>query len=344
MKTILVNEPTSTMSPNPKRKSLLARMGETVDEQGKKFEQSAQKVIDAANNAVDGAKRVAIAGTNALVDASEGKELEEIVKNVSDIYQAGSADKAALKMVDVRLGGLTREAVRVSEVSTAEHTVYPLMHMNKVIAVSIPPAREDSRARKYVRFAAHAYGSYSTKILPAGYLPIESRKTKEGLKASLYGNAEEIVCAFAGSETVADWKNNFTQLAGASEQYEDALAYAKELRKRFPSKKLVFVGHSQGGGEAAYCAYNIGMQAETYNPAGLSIFTKYNSHSNVSAEAKINAYVFSTDILNFFQTTLGVGLGAIKADGDIHYILDANILEHGMHGMKGILKYFEIDL
>lgn len=343
MKTILVNKPTSTMTPNPKRKSLLARLEEKADALGKKIEQSAEKAKEAANKAVDGVMRAAIAGTNAIVDASEGKVFEDIVENAANIYQTDSAAKAALKMADVRLGGHTREAARMSaEVTTASQTAYPLMHLNRIMTFSIPPKRDDSNARKYVRFAAHVYGGYSSKILPYGCCVLEEKKTLEGLKAKVYSDGSDIVCAFAGSETLKDWENDITQLVGLSLQYEQALTYGKELKEKYDPRNIVFVGHSQGGGEAAYCAYNLGLRAETYNPAGLSLFTRL-KHKTVSREAKINAYVFSTDILNFFQTKIGVFAGSIRADGNIHYISDANMHDHGMHGIEGILRYFEID-
>lgn len=155
------------------------------------------------------------------------------------------------------------------------------------------------------------------------------------MRATLYSNNDEIVCAFAGSSlNVKDWKNNITQVGGLSVQYDEALNYAKTVVDKYPGRKIVFVGHSKGGGEAAYCAYNLGMQAETFNPAALSLLTKIKSDFN--EEAQINAYVFSTDILNALQAIFGT-----EADGNVEYV-PANAIEHGIHGILGILRYYKV--
>lgn len=197
------------------------------------------------------------------------------------------------------------------------------------------------RAKKFARFAAHAYYyEYSRRILPDHCEIIERHSTQSGLKATLYKHDSQIVCAFAGTSTIKDWEQNIMQIAGVSEQYEDALEYGQNVCKRYPLREIVFVGHSQGGGEAAYCAYNLGKKAETFNPAGLSWPTL--AKSNIAQGISINAYVFATDILNAFQYLFG-HINGIYADGDVHYVSDVNIFEHGIHGINGILRYFDIN-
>lgn len=224
-------------------------------------------------------------------------------------------------------------------VTTTVEVAHILEPLQYIITPVIPRSDDDSTnywlARRYARYAAHTYGSFSNDILPGDSKIIEKHTTYNGLKATLYEDSYEIICAFAGSETLKDWENNIKQLYGSSPQYDDALAYGRNLQKRFSNRTIVFVGHSQGGGEAAYCACNLGAKAETFNPAGLSILTL--CKGNYKSNASINAYVFATDILNKLQWAIGA-----PADGDVHYISDVNIHEHGFHGMKGILKYFDV--
>lgn len=332
VRSLFANKPAPYKTPNMKLKNLLDTLDDKINVLEEKIGQGIKVVVDGANNTIDVAKRVGIAGVNVLFDVSEKKESEEIVKNTCAIL---TADNATKKMLEVQIDSLLPRGDPAVKSMLCEH-------INRILTTSIPDTN-NIRARKYVRFAAHVYGSYSDRILPKGCICLNTHKTKEGLDAAVYDNRGEIICAFAGSETWIDWKNNITQLGGFSKQYEEALVYAKDLRKRFSNKELIFVGHSLGGGEAAYCAYNLGMEAETFNPAGLSFPTRHKNDKCIITEAKINAYVFSTDVLNFFQTTLNVGLGSIRADGNIHRIRDANIFEHGIHGIDGILKYFKID-
>lgn len=205
----------------------------------------------------------------------------------------------------------------------------------------------------YVRLSAHVYGSYPDSILPRGCKILDSvDDEKTGLKAKLYDlENNNAVCAFAGTRNGKDWINNVTQVLGLSSQYDKALEYGKSLQMRFPKYSIIFVGHSQGGGEAAYCSLHIGAKAITFNPAGLSLFTVLKGKSEFSRYGDVHAYIFWNDILNKFQdaseelqeiTALPLNL---KADGNIHRINDfePESLSLGeWHGIKGILRYFNI--
>lgn len=205
------------------------------------------------------------------------------------------------------------------------------------------------------RLAAHVYGSYSDIILPQGCKVLDSVDDKKtGLRAKLYdlGN-NNAICAFAGTRNGKDWINNITQAIGLSSQYDKALEYGKSLQMKFPKYAITFVGHSQGGGEAAYCSLHLGAKAVTLNPAGLSLCTILKGKSAFSRYGNVQAYVFWNDILNTFQdateefqeiSALPVSL---KADGNIHRINDFE--PNGLsldewHGMKGILRYFDISI
>ena len=213
--------------------------------------------------------------------------------------------------------------------------------------------RGNKSIENYARLAAHVYGDYSDSILPTNCTILDSVDDKKtGLKAKLYdlGN-NNAVCAFAGTRNGKDWVNNLTQTLGLSKQYDMALEYGKSLEIKYPNYNIVFVGHSQGGGEAAYCSLHIGARAITFNPAGLSLFTVLKGKSEFSRYGDVHAYVFWNDILNNIQdateelqelTALPLNL---KADGNIHRINDfepQGISIGEWHGIKGILRYFNI--
>ena len=211
----------------------------------------------------------------------------------------------------------------------------------------------DQKIATYARFAAHVYGSRPNSILPNGSVVLDSiDDPQSGLKAALYslGN-NEAVCAFAGTRNGKDMFENIKQVVGVSSQYDKALEYAKELQKKYPMLEIVYVGHSQGGGEAAYCALNQGGKAYTFNPAGLSRITTWKGKSQFSRYKDIHAYIFWNDLLNNLQNVTPILQGVtllpvdLTADGCIHYINDYKPKEESLayyHGMQGILEYFGI--
>ena len=211
----------------------------------------------------------------------------------------------------------------------------------------------DQKVATYARFAAHVYGSRPNSILPKGCVVLDSiDDPKSGLKSALYslGN-NEAVCAFAGTRNGKDMFENIKQVVGVSSQYDKALEYAKELQKKYPTLEIVYVGHSQGGGEAAYCALNQGGKAYTFNPAGLSRITTWKGKSQFSRYKDIHAYIFWNDLLNNLQNVTPILQGVtllpvdLTADGCIHYISDYKPKKESLayyHGMQGILDYFGV--
>lgn len=202
--------------------------------------------------------------------------------------------------------------------------------------------RYDSEIEGYARIAAHVYGDFYDSILPEGCEVVNEYSTDNGLYAKAYVLDEGIlVCAFAGTRNMVDWENNITQLTGSSIQYEEALEYACAVIQACPDMPVVFVGHSQGGGEAAYCAFALGATAVTFNPAGLSQSTIDQCARKDLAD--VHTFVFSADVLNLIQESLL----DMYADGTIHYISDYIPTEMTFgewHGMKGILRYFGVKI
>lgn len=204
--------------------------------------------------------------------------------------------------------------------------------------------KDDISVKRYATFSAHCYGTYNDYILPVGSRVVKKYDLDDGTEATVYEHVTEIICAFTGSDDAKDWINNGLQLIGVAPQYESALKIANEVMSMYSSSTITFVGHSKGGGQAAYCALVLGVNAVTFNPAGVSIPTRILNDFKENKGECIHAYVFNTDILNRVQEMFG--FMGLQADGHIHYINDfkpqgGSIIDK-IHGIGGILDYFEV--
>jgi hypothetical protein len=217
--------------------------------------------------------------------------------------------------------------------------------------------------------ADHVYGAQDSKLLNNWKrvdikIPgVTYHDEKSGYDAGLYQRTidgkSEYVFATQGTDPISwsDWKNNFQQPVGMSEQYKINAANANALQKHFgENTDLTFVGHSLGGGLAAESSMITNHPAITFNAAGLSPVTKAQISTSFKNFAKnmtssvfrmIDAYVVKGEILN--STLKPIGLGA---DGNVHNInvktfswwkLDATgITKHMMGAVKNALENEEI--
>ena len=95
--------------------------------------------------------------------------------------------------------------------------------------------------------------------------------------------------------TLADWFANAAQALGfRTYQYDQAVKIAG-LAHAHTGGKVVFVGHSLGGGLASAAAYSVGGNAVTYNAAGLS------SRYKTALTPKIHAVFTGGEILSTLQ-------------------------------------------
>lgn len=91
-------------------------------------------------------------------------------------------------------------------------------------------------------------------------------------KALLFANSKtgDKVIAFAGTRDMADWgENKDAQLGGSFDNFEAALI-ADVINTIFPNDKLTLLGHSKGGGNAAYASMATGLDATTFNAETVS--------------------------------------------------------------------------
>lgn len=212
--------------------------------------------------------------------------------------------------------------------------------------------KADPWVKKCALLADHCYGKRRGKM-PGDCSCITGVNDEEtGTKAKIYSirGGKEIVCAFPGSGLdPRDWVANLvTQPMGISRQYKKALEIARSIVE-VHGDKVLFVGHSKGGGMAAYCAASLGLKAVVFNPTLLSGMTKMQIDPSVSQHAETDAYVFWNDVVNMGQKAVTAILNYLHVDMpgryDTHIVTDyfpEDISIGEWHGMEGILRYFGV--
>ena len=101
---------------------------------------------------------------------------------------------------------------------------------------------------------------------------VESVSANEstGYRATIMVNEQtgQAVMIFNGTDEGLDWFTNVTQALGfIPPQYSQAAAEAAAFRAQYPHGEIL--GHSLGGGLAAYASALTGLPARVFNPAGL---------------------------------------------------------------------------
>lgn len=110
------------------------------------------------------------------------------------------------------------------------------------------------------------------RIIP-GSLGVPETSSRTGLRAAVYERNTDgaIVVAFAGTEfdDIKDWLNNGEQaLGGIPPQYLQAVELVAAAKEKYGDRVQV-VGHSLGGGLAAFAGLLCGVRTHTFNAAGL---------------------------------------------------------------------------
>ncbi len=104
------------------------------------------------------------------------------------------------------------------------------------------------------------------------------RNRSTGFAYKLFKNPRtgDYVLAFAGTDDLQDWLNNFSQVFGnVAAQYEQSLDTAMRLKEKFriPDNKFLLAGHSLGGGMASFVSIVLGVPAITFNASGVAQVT-----------------------------------------------------------------------
>jgi hypothetical protein len=119
---------------------------------------------------------------------------------------------------------------------------------------------------------------------------------------NIFGDEAKPVLVFKGTENMEDWKNNFQQgIGGKSSYYEKAIYISSQMTKNGAVYETA--GHSLGGGLSSAAAKSSGLDATTFNAAGLH--KKTVSASVVEeisfAQENIKAFRLDGEILTFLQ-------------------------------------------
>ena len=79
-----------------------------------------------------------------------------------------------------------------------------------------------------------------------------------------------VVVAFRGTDEFKDWvKADIPQAVSLPEHYREGCGFAEDMKARYGD--IVVTGHSLGGGIAQYAALKLGLEAWTFNPAGIGL-------------------------------------------------------------------------
>lgn len=97
----------------------------------------------------------------------------------------------------------------------------------------------------------------------------------DGLEAAIYVNEHgDVVVVFAGTGDTADAKTDVLHIKGdVTAQHEFAMDLGVSLEERYPGR-VIFTGHSLGGGLASAASLATGAPAVTFNAAGVNEATR----------------------------------------------------------------------
>ena len=178
--------------------------------------------------------------------------------------------------------------------------------------------------------------------------------TSNGLSSTLYekvvdGKIKEYAYVTRGTDSGRDWIENVAQVFGSSKEFSESASNARKISDLIgKDTELTYIGHSQGGAEAALNSLVTsgddvkGREAITFNAAGLSKWTKlFNGglRTLFKSEQKIDANIMLTCPLNFVQNMPNF---LPQVDGNTHLLMpkDLNSVING-HSIKNVLKSIE---
>ena len=238
--------------------------------------------------------------------------------------------------------------------------------LRNAISSGKTPYDDSADRNQAVMASAAVYGGENKKYSPTEWESsdlLEGKINEEhnentGFKFQIFEKEEvneknvkqkRYMLAFAGTEDLKDWNANFAETKGLSVQHKDAASLARVVVNKVGGvDKVIFVGHSLGGGLASTAAYATGSNAITFNAAAVSELTKDNLKDKYKdidikgRQSNINAYVNAGEVLDFVNRIQG-----LKADGNFRYVKKKGESVFGKakakHGIENFFEIFNID-
>ena len=138
--------------------------------------------------------------------------------------------------------------------------------------------------------------------------PVLTHNARTGFDAAFYRNAEgQVVLAFVGTDEGRDWKHNFGQGLGWDDsQYKQAVQLGRKAKENL-GERVIFAGHSLGGGLAAAAGMIHEVPVVTFNAAGVHDHTLEHYRLNASTAGQqaeqglIRSYRVESEILTHLQ-------------------------------------------
>jgi len=180
--------------------------------------------------------------------------------------------------------------------------------------------RQDQRDVVTIGWALLARAAHEGNASSLGkeWETIQVKTEVDGFRAVLLKrrNANKYVLAFTGTDEFIDWAANVTQATvGFALQYSTAVSFAGEIKDRIGQRNLRLVGHSLGGGLASTAALVHGLEAITFNPAGVNEDTLRRQNANSDkAKELIKAYRVRGELLTSVQDSKWTAIGLLLPD------------------------------
>jgi hypothetical protein len=236
-----------------------------------------------------------------FVDAASAK-IEDIKQTASDVMDAAG------KKAQVAKDALTDIATVTSE---------KVLEVGEIIVTAINGKKVTHDDLALAKISSAVYDK--NIIVIAGYRRLDAAdlakfdlketdlyKPTTGFKAALYEKNGEYILAFAGTDGLKagnDWKSNFKNEVGRlSDQHKQALDLTEKLATHDGITKLRVTGHSLGGGLASLAGAVHGVNATTFNAAGIrdALLSRYGIDRD-DLNANIRAVSHRSDPLRNLQ-------------------------------------------
>lgn len=143
-------------------------------------------------------------------------------------------------------------------------------------------------------------------LIQLGIKPSMMSDTHTGFSARLYTKDGDYVVVFRGTNEGSDWPQNLRQGLGLrSKQYEQALLLGNRVDEALGGR-VIFTGHSLGGGLASLAALHTKNPAVTFNAAGLhdNTLERLNLNTEEVRSAANNGLIRAYSVDNEILTTL----------------------------------------